>query len=185
MRSETIKRFLVEEFRTRISLFDFALFLIVCSPGWTLFTLTWELPQKDLLVEEAGTIQAIRLANPKFGGTTVTLSTDSDPIDFHVEFCRPFPASLTTGQHIRVWLDGNRQDAWQIQQDQHVICSFENAAFELASANRNLVLMMLAQVAVGSVLIVISYLSWRSSLLAIPATSTQASHRTRQKRRNS
>lgn len=187
MHIETLKRFISDEWSTpvrRFPWFGLSLLLVMSAPIWPFFSLLQNLPPHHILIERTGVISTLTPVFPKAGGgTRVRLVTGTTELSFRVQFCRPFPASLTPGQSIVVWLDPSGTEAWQVHQGDRPICSYEDAAYQLAAANQRLPLIAVGQALAGVGLLAITFLLWQSRSNSSVAGLTGASTRTRRKRR--
>lgn len=166
MNVETLKRFISEEWKapaSRFPLLRIGIVMIIFAPIWPFFGLLQSLPAHEDLVMRNGVINSLESTNSKSGcGTRVRLDTQSGPISFCVQFCRPFPDGLSIKQSIVVWLDPAESEAWQVHQGNRVICSYQNSAYEVTSANRRLPLITAIQAVVGLLFTVIAYFVWWS-----------------------
>jgi len=187
MHIDTLKRFISDEWSApvrRFPWFGLGLLLVISAPIWPFFSLLQDLPPRHVLIERTGVIDTLTSVFPKAGGgTRVRLATGTAELTFRVQFCRPFPANLTHGQSIVVWLNPAGTEAWQVHQGDRMICSYEDAAYELATANRRLPLITAGQVLAGVGLLLIAFFLWQSRSNSSVAGLTGASTRTRRKRR--
>jgi hypothetical protein len=187
MHVEMLKRFLSEEWKapaSRFPWFGIGIVLIISAPIWPFFELLQSLPAHDDLVMRNGVINSLESTNPKSGcGTRVQLNTNTGQVSFCVQFCRPFPGGLSVGQSISAWLDPDQSEAWQVHQGNRVVCSYQNSAYEVASANRRLPLITAIQTVVGLLFTTIAFVFSRSRCNTVAASLTSALTRTRRKRR--
>lgn len=187
MHVETLKRFVSEEWNapaSRFPWFGIGIVLILSAPIWPFFGLLNSLPTHKDLIKREGVVNSLEPTLPKTGcGTRVQLNTNAGPISFCVQFCRPFPGGLSVGQPISVWLGPDQSEAWQVHQGNREICSYQNSAYEVASATRRLPLFTAIQAVVGFLFTAIAFVFWRSRCKAVAASLTSASTRTRRKRR--
>lgn len=187
MNVETLKRFISEEGKapaSRFPWFVLGVLLILSAPIWPFFGLFDSLPAHEDLVMRNGVINSLESTNPKSGcGTRVQLNTNTGPISFCVQFCRSFPDDLSVGQFISAWLDPGQSAAWQVHQGNRVICSYQNSAYEVASAARRLPLVTAIQAVVGLFFTAIAFVLWRSRCKTVAASQQALSTRTHRKRR--
>lgn len=187
MRVETLKRFISEEWKAPASSFPWfgiGIVLILLAPIWPFFGLLNLLPAHEDLIKREGVVNSLEPTLPKTGcGTRVQLNTTTGPVSFCVQFCRPFPDGLSVGQSISAWLDPDQSEAWQVHQGNREICSYQDSAYEVATATRRLPLFTAIQAAVGLLFTAIAFVLWRSRCKTVAASLTGASTRTRRKRR--
>lgn len=187
MHLETLKRFISDEWSApvrRFPWFGLGLLLVISAPIWPFFSLLQDLPRRQILIERTGVIDTLTSVSPKGGGgTRVRLTTGTAELTFLVQFCRPFPAHLIAGQSIAVWLNPAGTVAWQVYQGDRMICSYEDAVYELAAANRSLPLITAGQVLAGVSLLLIAFFLWQSRSNSSATGLTGTSTRTRRKRR--
>lgn len=187
MHVETLKRFISEEWKapaSRFPWFGIGIVLILSAPIWPFFGLLNSLPAHEALIKREGIVNSLQPTLPKTGcGTRVQLITNTGPVSFCVQFCRPFPDGLSVGQSIIAWLDPDQSEAWQVHQGNRVVCSYQNSAYEVASATRRLPLFMAIQSVAGLLSTIIAFVLWRSRCKVVAAGLTGASTRTRRKRR--